>query len=75
MRSVCCTTSSGCRRNASDKERVQRGGRDIDLEATAIKALIRNLTFRRKGHHTMLGNVGHFAGLIDSGTQALALTT
>src|SRR5208283_5845382 len=48
---------------------------DIDLEATAIKALIRNLTFRRKGSHTMLGNVGHFAGLIDFGTQALALTT
>jgi len=53
----------------------REAGVDIDLEATAIKALIRNLTFRRKGSHTMLGNVGHFAGLIDFGTQALALTT
>lgn len=50
-------------------------GVDIDLEATAIKALIKNLTFRRKGNYTMLGNVGHFAGLIDFGPKALALTT
>ena len=50
-------------------------GVDIDLEATAIKALIKNLTYRRKGNYTMLGNVGHFAGLIDFGPKALALTT
>ena len=50
-------------------------GVDIDLEAAAIKALIKNLTFKRKGKHTMLGNVGHFAGLIDFGSSALALTT
>jgi phosphoribosylformylglycinamidine cyclo-ligase len=50
-------------------------GVDIDLEATAIKALIKNLTYRRKGKCTMLGTVGHFAGLIDFGEQALALTT
>ncbi len=50
-------------------------GVDIDLEATAIKALIKNLTFRRKGNHTMLGDVGHFAGLIDFGSAALALAT
>ena len=35
-------------------------GVDIDLEASAIKALIKNLSFRRKGNYTMLGNVGHF---------------
>ena len=50
-------------------------GVDIDLEVTAIKALIRNLTFKRKGSATMMGSVGHFAGLIDFGEMALALTT
>lgn len=50
-------------------------GVDIDLEATAIKALIKNLTFKRKGSCTMMGSVGHFAGLIDFGRIALALTT
>ncbi|MEN6442282.1 MAG: phosphoribosylformylglycinamidine cyclo-ligase [Methanoregula sp.] len=50
-------------------------GVDIDLEATAIKSLIKNLGYRRRGKHTMLGNVGHFAGLIDFGEQVLALTT
>jgi len=50
-------------------------GVDIDLEATAIKSLIRNLTFKRKGSCKMMGSVGHFAGLIDFGEMALALTT
>ncbi len=50
-------------------------GVDIDLEATAIRALIGNLTFRRKGSAAMMGSVGHFAGLIDLGDRALALTT
>jgi len=50
-------------------------GVDIDLEATAIKSLIKNLTYKRKGSCTMLGSVGHFAGLIDFGDIALALTT
>src|SRR5512138_257007 len=50
-------------------------GVDIDLEATAIKALIKNLTYRRKGKGKMLGAVGHFAGLLDFGDMAMALTT
>lgn len=50
-------------------------GVDIDLEASAIKALIKNLTYRRKGSGTMMGGTGHFAGLIDFGEHALALTT
>jgi phosphoribosylformylglycinamidine cyclo-ligase len=50
-------------------------GVDIDLEATAIKSLIGNLTFKRKGACKMMGSVGHFAGLIDFGEMALALTT
>jgi phosphoribosylformylglycinamidine cyclo-ligase len=50
-------------------------GVDIDLEATAIKSLIKNLSFKRKGKCKMMGAVGHFAGLIDFGEQVLALTT
>ena len=50
-------------------------GVDIDLEASAIKALLKNLTYRRKGSGTMMGGTGHFAGLIDFGEHALALTT
>jgi phosphoribosylformylglycinamidine cyclo-ligase len=57
------------------KSEYARAGVDIDLEATAIKALINNLSFKRKGKYTMMGAVGHFAGLIDFGPLALALTT
>jgi phosphoribosylformylglycinamidine cyclo-ligase len=53
----------------------REAGVDIDLEATAIKALIKNLTYRRKGSFMMTGGLGHFAGLIDFGEMALALTT
>ncbi|MCK9592032.1 MAG: phosphoribosylformylglycinamidine cyclo-ligase [Methanoregula sp.] len=53
----------------------QDAGVDIDLEASAIKALIKNLTYKRKGSCRMIGRVGHFAGLIDFGDMALALTT
>jgi phosphoribosylformylglycinamidine cyclo-ligase len=49
-------------------------GVDIDLEAAAIKALVKNFTYRRKGNYRMIGQVGHFAGLIDFGPLALALT-
>lgn len=49
-------------------------GVDIDLEVEAISALVRNLTYRRKGRYGMMGKVGHFAGLIDFGSLALALT-
>ena len=57
------------------KSAYAAAGVDIDLEATAIKALIKNLTFRRKGKEKMMGSVGHFAGLLDFGDMALALTT
>ena len=53
----------------------REAGVDIDLEATAIKALIKNLTYRRKGSFMMAGSPGHFAGLIDFGEMTLALTT
>jgi phosphoribosylformylglycinamidine cyclo-ligase len=53
----------------------REAGVDIDLEATAIKALIQNLPYKRKGRFSMIGSVGHYAGLIDFGEMALALTT
>ena len=49
-------------------------GVDIDQEAAGIRALIAALTFRRKGRFSMMGSVGHFAGLIDFGEMSLALT-
>jgi phosphoribosylformylglycinamidine cyclo-ligase len=52
----------------------RESGVDIDLETEAISALVRNLTYRRKGRYGMMGKVGHFAGLIDFGSIALALT-
>jgi phosphoribosylformylglycinamidine cyclo-ligase len=53
----------------------REAGVDIDLEATAIRALIKKLTYKRKGSCRMTGSVGHFAGLIDFGEMTLALTT
>ena len=57
------------------KSAYAAAGVDIDLEATAIKALIKNLTYRRMGKGKMMGTVGHFAGLLDFGETTLALTT
>ncbi|HQD25837.1 MULTISPECIES: phosphoribosylformylglycinamidine cyclo-ligase [Methanoculleus] len=51
----------------------REAGVDIDLEARAVRALIDTLTYRRSGTFSMLGKVGHFAGLIDCGSYALAL--
>jgi phosphoribosylformylglycinamidine cyclo-ligase len=51
----------------------REAGVDIDLEAQAVKALISRLTYRRTGPFSMLGKVGHFAGLIDCGPYVLAL--
>jgi phosphoribosylformylglycinamidine cyclo-ligase len=50
-------------------------GVDIDLEKEAIEALVRRITFRRKGSYPMLGEIGHFSGLIECGSRVLALTT
>lgn len=51
----------------------REAGVDIDLEARAVRALIDSLTYQRTGAFSMLGKVGHFAGLIDFGPYALAL--
>ncbi len=58
----------------SEEHAYRDAGVDIDLEATAISALVKNITFRRNGQYTMMGGVGHFAGLIDLGPMALAMT-
>jgi phosphoribosylformylglycinamidine cyclo-ligase len=53
----------------------QSAGVDIDLEKRAIEALVKRLTFRRQGPYRMIGEIGHFSGLIELGNQVLALTT
>jgi phosphoribosylformylglycinamidine cyclo-ligase len=48
-------------------------GVDIFKEETAIKGLLKNIRFKRKGFGKPLG--GHYAGLIDFGKYALVLCT
>lgn len=50
-------------------------GVDIDLEREAIQALVQQLSFRRKGLYGMVGEIGHYSGLIACGPSILALTT
>lgn len=50
-------------------------GVDIEKENRAISALAKQLTYKRKGLGAPLTDVGHYAGLIDFGEYALALTT
>jgi len=50
-------------------------GVDIDLETDGVKSLIRQLSYRRTGDHGMVGDVGHFAGMIDFGSKVLSLCT
>jgi phosphoribosylformylglycinamidine cyclo-ligase len=52
-----------------------KAGVDIERENIAIAALAKQLTFKRKGIGAPLTDVGHYAGLIDFGDYALALTT
>lgn len=56
------------------EDAYRAAGVDIDLEATAVKALISRLTYRRRGSFQMDGSVGHFAGMIRFGDHVLALT-
>ena len=50
-------------------------GVDINLEADGVKSLIQTLSYRRTGDHGMVGDVGHFSGLIDFGDKVLSLCT
>src|SRR3989337_3859882 len=52
-----------------------KAGVDIQKENKAISALAGQLTYKRKGLGAPLTDVGHYAGLIDVGEYALALTT
>jgi len=52
----------------------REAGVDIDLESAAIASLVKNLTYRRRGEHAMIGGVGHFAGLMRFGEKVLAMT-
>ncbi|MDI6640142.1 MAG: AIR synthase related protein, partial [Methanocellales archaeon] len=52
-----------------------RSGVDILKEDRAIKALAKHLTFKRRGLGAPLTEIGHYAGLIDLGDFALAITT
>ncbi|HTY14678.1 MAG TPA: phosphoribosylformylglycinamidine cyclo-ligase [Methanoregulaceae archaeon] len=56
------------------EDAYREAGVDIDLEAKAIRALIANLTYKRRGNYTVTGEAGHYAGLIDFGERVLALT-
>lgn len=50
-------------------------GVDIELENRSIDAMKRRLTFSRKGLGAPLTGIGHYAGLIDMGEFAIAMTT
>ncbi|MCX8206720.1 MAG: phosphoribosylformylglycinamidine cyclo-ligase [Methanothrix sp.] len=50
-------------------------GVDIELENRSIDAMKRRLTFSRKGFGAPLTAIGHYAGLIDMGEFAIAMTT
>src|SRR5450759_210446 len=52
-----------------------KAGVDIERENIAIAALAKQLTLKRKGIGAPITDVGHYAGLIDFGDYALALTT
>jgi phosphoribosylformylglycinamidine cyclo-ligase len=52
-----------------------KAGVDIDIENRAIAALAKQITYKRQGIGAPLTDVGHYAGLIDFGEYALALTT
>ena len=52
-----------------------KSGVDIEKENKAIAALANQLTYKRTGIGAPLTDVGHYAGLIDFGEYALALTT
>ncbi len=52
-----------------------RAGVDIDRKADSIAALVKNLSFRRKGLGKPMDLEGHFTGLIDFGDVALTLCT
>lgn len=59
----------------SKKYSYKDAGVDINLEADGVKALIHQLSYKRSGEYGMVGDVGHFAGLINFGSKVLSLCT
>jgi len=53
----------------------RRSGVDIEREGDAIRSLIKELTFKRKGWGGQAGPEGHFTGLLDFGDHYLSLCT
>ena len=58
-----------------DKMTYAKSGVDIATEDNAIKALSKQILFKREGFGAPLTDIGHYAGLIDLGDFALAITT
>ena len=52
-----------------------KSGVNIEKENKAIAALAKQLTYKRTGMGAPITDVGHYAGLIEFGEYALALTT
>ena len=52
-----------------------KAGVDINLENRSIEAMKSILTTRRTGFGAPLTDIGHYAGLLDMGSFALAMTT
>jgi phosphoribosylformylglycinamidine cyclo-ligase len=52
-----------------------KAGVDINLENRSIDAMKSVLTTRRKGFGAAMTQIGHYAGLLDMGSFALAMTT
>jgi len=52
-----------------------KAGVDIDKKSSSIAALVKHLSYRRKGFGKPIDLPGHFTGLIDFGDLALTLCT
>lgn len=50
-------------------------GVDIHQEEDTIKSLTKTMTFKREGFGAPLTDIGHYAGLMDFGEFAIAMTT
>ncbi|MDY6959075.1 MAG: phosphoribosylformylglycinamidine cyclo-ligase, partial [Halobacteriota archaeon] len=58
-----------------EKMTYAKSGVDITSEDAAIRALSKQILFKREGFGAPLSDIGHYAGLIDLGGIALAMTT
>jgi len=61
--------------NSLEEMTYAKAGVDTAKEAQSIARLTKRLRFKRKGVGAPLTEIGHYAGLIDMGEYALAMTT